>query len=248
MGQIRSGHIIALFSTQVFLMLGVVIGYHRYFSHKAFQTGRVFQFVLAWWSQSSLQKGVLWWASHHRDHHRYSDQPNDVHSALQDGFWYSHMGWIMSAQNNHTDYSKIKDFAKFPELVWLNKYHTVPPILMFITYFVVGGLPALMFSCFGAITLNWHITYTINSLAHLYGNKRYDTGDASRNNWFLAIITHGEGWHNNHHHYMHSARQGFFWYEYDVGYYIIRLLKFCGLIKKVREVPEAVRNQIMSVK
>ena len=238
---IEKRHLIYLLLHYVVGMLAIILGYHRYFSHHTFRMNRFFQFILAFLAQSTAQKGVLWWASHHRVHHKHSDTPQDLHSPRQNGFWYSHFGWFLSTKYGDTDCGLIKDFAKYPELVWLNRYHFIPPVISGVCFLVFLGPSALWFSFFLGIVLLWHGTYTINSLSHVWGRVRYNTGDDSKNNWFLAIITLGEGWHNNHHHYMHSARQGFFWYEFDIGYYILKILALLRVVKKVRKVPKNIK-------
>ncbi len=216
-------------------MAFTTIAYHRYFSHRTFKTSRAFQFVLGFLAETSAQKGVLWWAAHHRIHHRYSDLPGDPHSPKL-GFWESHMLWIMREQANAT--REIKDFAKYPELRWLNTYHLLPPLLLAVLVFLLGGLPALVWGFFVSTVLLWHGTFVVNSLNHLWGSRRYATDDTSRNNFVLALLTMGEGWHNNHHHYMSSANQGFFWWEVDASFYLIRGLQALGLVHDVRTPPQ----------
>lgn len=222
-------------------MFGVTGGYHRYFSHRTYKTSRWFQFVLALLATSSAQKGVIWWAAHHRHHHRKSDLTGDVHSAKIDGFWWSHVGWILSEKFEDTDELQVKDLLKFPELVWLQKWFLVPPFVLGFGLWLVGGWWALTWF-FVSTTLLWHGTFTINSLTHMIGNRRYETTDNSRNHWLLALITMGEGWHNNHHFYMKSTRQGFFWWEIDMTYYVIRALQAVGLVWDVQEVPDHVKQ------
>ena len=238
------GEVIALFIYYFFGMLFVVTGYHRYFSHRAFKTNRFFQFLLAFGAQMTAQKGALWWAVNHRHHHKYSDTEEDIHSPKQKGFWYSHCGWILSNKYNQTDYQAIKDYAKYPELVWLNKHDLLPAWILGIAFFFIGGASYLFLSFFGGIVILWHATYTINSLSHVFGKRRYPTSDTSKNNWFLALLTFGEGWHNNHHYYMHSARQGFFWYECDIGYYVLKILSWFRIIKNLRPVPEHIKSVV----
>ena len=192
-----------LFFVRMFAITG---GYHRYFSHKTYKTSRVFQFVLAWLGCMSIQKGPLWWAAGHRRHHRYSDEQGDMHSP-NDGFWYSHQGWIFDGRWDATELDRIPDFAACPELVWLNRWHAVPPTVMALGCFAIAGVGGLVWGVAISTTLLWHSTYSINSLAHRWGTRRYETGDTSRNNGLLALLTLGEGWHNNHHKYMASTRQ-----------------------------------------
>jgi len=227
-------------------MFGVTGAYHRYFSHRTYRTSRVFQFLLALLAMTSVQKGVLWWASHHRTHHRYSDQPNDVHSVLLDGFWWSHVGWIVSNKYDETDLSKVKDLARFPELRFLDRFHVLVPIAYATSLYLLGGTWALFWGFFVSTTLLWHGTFTINSLTHVFGSQRYKTTDNSRNHWLLALITMGEGWHNNHHYYQRSVNQGFFWWEFDPTYYVLRVLSWVGLVWDLHTPPPHVlhANQI----
>jgi len=221
---------------------GITAGYHRYFSHRTYKTSRAFQLVLAVLAQSSSQKGVLWWASHHRVHHKHSDQPGDVHSPVQDGFWYAHVGWIF-ADTEATQWDKIRDFAKYPELRWLNRYWFVPPTVLAVACFVIAGWPGLFIGFFLSTVLLWHNTFLINSLTHVWGTRRFDTTDQSRNNLLTALLTLGEGWHNNHHHYQSSCRNGFYWWEVDVTYYVLKALSWVGLVWDLREVPQHVLQE-----
>ncbi len=229
---------LALYVPRMFFVTG---GYHRYFSHRSFKTSRWFQFVLALGATFTAEKGPLWWAAHHRIHHKLSDHPGDIHSVVQSGFWWSHMGWILSRDLEDTDLSRIKDFAKYPELRWLNTYWMIPAVAAGVITFLIGGFFALVWGFALAQLLCWHGTFTINSLSHLWGARRYATEDDSRNNPVLAIVTMGEGWHNNHHHYQVSARQGFFWWEWDPTYYALRALAVFGIVWDLHGVPEHVR-------
>jgi len=220
-------------------MFGVTGGYHRYFAHRTYKTSRLFQFILAFLAQSSAQKGALWWGAHHRVHHRLSDQDGDPHNSRR-GFWYSHVGWLFVPENQETDYSRIKDLAKYPELVWLNRYWLVPPTVLGVSTYLIGGTSALLIGFFLSTVLLWHGTFTINSLSHMLGSQRYESNDDSRNNWFFAIVTMGEGWHNNHHHFMNSTRQGFYWWEYDMTYYILKVLSFFRIVWDIKEPPARV--------
>ncbi|MBZ0121560.1 MAG: acyl-CoA desaturase [Sandaracinaceae bacterium] len=229
----------ALFFARVFGVTGV---YHRYFAHRTYQTSRWFQFVLAWLAQSSAQRGILWWAAHHRAHHLYSDEERDLHSPKQDGFWHSHLMWVF-AGHDKTDFKRIQDFAKYPELRWLNKYWLLPPTVTAIAVWLLFGWSGLFIGFFLATVLNWHGTYIINSLCHVWGSRRFETKDTSRNNLLFALITFGEGWHNNHHHYMNSCRQGFYWWEIDITYYILKAMSWVGLVWGIKEPPARVLEQ-----
>ncbi len=219
-------------------MFGVTAGYHRYFSHRTFKTSRVAQFLLAVLAMTSSQKGPLWWAAHHRAHHKASDQDGDPHDSRR-GFWYSHLGWIYD-RTADTDYGRVKDWARFPELVLLNRYWFVPPVGLGLAVWLALGWSGLFIGFFLSTVLLWHGTFAINSLSHRVGTQRYDTGDASRNHWLLALLTLGEGWHNNHHFVMSSTRQGFYWWEVDVTYYLLRALAAVGVVWDLREPPARV--------
>ena len=219
-------------------------GYHRYFSHRAYSTSRVFQFVLAFVAQSTTQKSILWWAAKHRHHHLHSDTEDDVHSPRQSGFVYAHVGWIFAARHDKTDLTKISDFARYPELMLLHRFELAPAILLGLIVFLIGGWTHLVVGFFWSTVALYHATFSINSLAHVLGKKRYVTGDDSRNNWLLAFFTMGEGWHNNHHAYQASARQGFRWWEFDPTYYLLRGLSLLRIVWDLKSPPKAVlRNE-----
>jgi stearoyl-CoA desaturase (Delta-9 desaturase) len=232
------------FACYVPRMFFVTAAYHRYFSHRSFKTSRPFQFLLALGATITAQKGPLWWAAHHRIHHKLSDAPGDLHSVVQSGFWWAHHGWILSRDLEGTDLSRIKDFSKYPELRLLNTYWMVPVVAIAVVMFAAGGFFALVWGFAVAQVLCWHGTFTINSLSHVWGNRRYATDDDSRNNFALAVITMGEGWHNNHHHYQVSARQGFYWWEIDCTYYALRALEAVGLVWDLHGVPDHIRASV----
>jgi stearoyl-CoA desaturase (delta-9 desaturase) len=227
---------VLLVGTRMFAITG---GYHRYFSHRTYRTSRVFQFLLGLVGTMSIQKGPLWWAAGHRRHHQYSDLPGDMHSP-REGFRYSHYGWIFDERWERTEIERVRDLARFPELVWLNDWHAIPPLAISVVLYLVGGWSALVWGMGIGTVVLWHSTYSINSLAHVWGTRRYETGDTSRNNFLLALLTMGEGWHNNHHHFMSCARQGFFWWEIDFTYYVLRAFAAVGLVWDVREPPARV--------
>ena len=223
-------------------MFAITAAYHRYFSHRAYKTSRVFQFLLAFLGTTATQKGPLWWASTHRVHHKHSDTEKDVHSPLRRGFFWSHMGWWLSSEHEHAPLQNIQDYAKYPELRFLDRFHVIGPFVM------MGSLLAISTDAFfwGYVVSTcalMHGTFTINSLSHVFGSRRYATTDTSRNNALLAIITMGEGWHNNHHHYMASANQGFFWWEIDMSFYILKAFEKVGLVWELRGVPEHVKKR-----
>src|SRR5713101_6692339 len=228
------GMCVVLYWVRIF---GISAGYHRYFSHRAYSTSRVFQFLLAVLSQSTAQKSVLWWASKHRHHHLHSDTEHDVHSPRHTGFVYSHLGWIFSRKHDKADLVKVADLSRYPELMWLHRYELVPPIAVALICFALGGWPGLVIGFFWSTVLVYHATFCINSLAHVRGRQRYLTADDSRNNWLLAVFTMGEGWHNNHHAYQTSVRQGFRW-----SFYLLKMLSLFGLVWDLKTPPLEVRR------
>ncbi|BAY26781.1 DesC1 protein [Calothrix sp. NIES-2100] len=249
--------LITCFALWFIRMFGVTAGYHRYFSHRTYKTTRWFQFILAVIGNSAAQLGPLWWAAHHRHHHHYSDTKQDIHSPIVHGFWWSHIGWVMCPKYSQTDEKKVRDFAQYPELQWLNRFHMIVPIVLAIILTVIGivfqqyipqlktnGLQMLAWGFFLSTLLLYHSTFTINSLAHIFGDRRFNTIDSSRNNWFLALITLGEGWHNNHHFYPASERQGFYWWEIDVTHYILTLLAWLGIVWNLRTPPKQIYEQL----
>lgn len=238
------------YSLRMFVITGF---YHRYFSHRAFKTSRWFQFVMAFIGCSSGQRGPLWWAAHHRHHHNHSDEQDDIHSPHQMSFLRSHMGWFMTRKGFERQDEFIQDWKRYPELLWMERFDMVPAVVLGVVVLGVGyylgqyhpelgtnGMQMLMWGFFVSTILVYHATYTINSLAHQFGTQRFKTDDHSRNNRWLAMITFGEGWHNNHHHYPSAARQGFYWWEIDLTYYGLKVLSWVGLIWGVREVPARV--------
>ncbi|HSI82968.1 MAG: acyl-CoA desaturase [Candidatus Methylacidiphilales bacterium] len=216
---------------------GITGGFHRYFSHRSYRTSRFFQFFLAFIGGMSAQKGALWWAAHHRHHHKHSDTEEDLHSAKLEGFMWSHVGWVLSNEYDEYDSKAVTDLTKFPELLFLDKYHFIPPVTCAVACYLIGGWMGLIWGFFISTVILYHTTFAINSLCHMFGKQRYETGEASKNSLWLAIVTMGEGWHNNHHHYQLSARQGFFWWEVDVTFYILLTLNKLGIIWDIKYPP-----------
>ena len=221
-------------------MFGVTAGFHRYFSHRTFELNRFWQFLLAFLAETSAQKGVLWWASNHRHHHRYSDMPEDLHSPIQRGFWWSHMGWILASDYHKTEVSRVPDLEKYPELRWLERNQYAPTMLYAIALTATFGWTGLFWGYFLSTVLLWHGTFSINSVMHVFGRRVYSTSDDSRNSMIFALVTMGEGWHNNHHYYPGAAAQGFRWWQIDVSYYLLWIGEKLGIVKKLRRVPERV--------
>ncbi len=239
---------VIMYGLRMFAITGF---YHRYFSHKAFRTSRPMQFLFAVLGASAIQRGPLWWASHHRHHHANSDQAMDAHSPSQHGFIWSHIGWFLADVNFSTRTERVQELAKFPELRFLDRFDVLVPLLMVGSIYGLGrwlesaapylhtnGLQLLTWGFAISTVVLYHATFSVNSLAHLWGSRRYATKDHSRNNFWLALLTLGEGWHNNHHHFPGSAKQGYYWWEIDLTYYALRLLAACGLIWDLRLVPK----------
>jgi stearoyl-CoA desaturase (delta-9 desaturase) len=238
---------LALYLLRMFAITGF---YHRYFSHRAFRTSRALQFVFASLAASAVQRGPLWWAAHHRHHHAHADQPEDPHSPAQHGFFWSHTGWFMAREHFGTRTALVRDLARYPELRLLDRFDILVPLLLALALFAAGellrveaprlgtdGWQLLVWGFSVSTVVLYHATFTVNSLAHRLGSRRYATRDDSRNNWFIALCTLGEGWHNNHHHYMNSVRQGFFWWEIDFTYYILTALSWVGVTWDLAQPP-----------
>ncbi len=215
-------------------MFGITGVYHRYFAHRAYKTSRWFQFVLAWIGCAAMQKGPLWWAGHHRHHHKHSDTEDDPHSPIIRTVWWAHVGWVISGRFRHAPV--MKDFEKYPELRILDTYFPwVPGFTLAALAYWIDGWSGVVWGFLISTVLLYHGTFLVNSACHLWGTRRYATTDQSKNNWWAAILTLGEGWHNNHHHYQSCARQGFKWWEIDISYYILRMLGVVGLVWDIRE-------------
>jgi stearoyl-CoA desaturase (delta-9 desaturase) len=239
-----------LFVIRMFAITGF---YHRYFAHKTFKTSRLMQFIFAFIGSTAAQRGPIWWASHHRRHHLNSDRHNDHHSPHTHHFLWSHMGWFLAKKNFLTDRKVVRDLIKFKELVLIDRFDWLPPVLLLLSLFVIGeyllltsgisGLNMVIWGFCVSTILVYHCTFAVNSIAHLWGTQRYNTKEESKNNFFVALLTFGEGWHNNHHHYPGSIRQGFYWWEVDLTYYALRFLSFLGIVYNLRTVSKAIRQK-----
>jgi stearoyl-CoA desaturase (delta-9 desaturase) len=234
--------VVLLAATLVGRMFFLTAGYHRYFAHRSYSMGRVAQFVFAFGGLTCAQKGPLWWAAHHRNHHKFADTDRDLHSPKR-GFWWSHVGWILCDKYGTAPLDQVTDFARYPELRWLNTHDWIGPWFLGTLCFAIGGWSGLVVGFFASTILLWHSTFLVNSLAHVFGRRRYDTADTSRNSFLIAIVTGGEGWHNNHHRYQSAARQGFRWWQLDTTYYALWLLARLGIVRELRRVPLRVRNE-----
>jgi stearoyl-CoA desaturase (delta-9 desaturase) len=239
-----------LFVIRMFAITGF---YHRYFAHKTFKTSRLMQFIFAFIGSTAAQRGPIWWASHHRRHHLNSDRHNDHHSPHTHHFLWSHMGWFLAKKNFLTDRKVVRDLIKFKELVLIDRFDWLPPVLLLLSLFVIGeylsltsgasGLNMVIWGFCVSTILVYHCTFAVNSIAHLWGTQRYNTKEESKNNFFVALFTFGEGWHNNHHHFPGSIRQGFYWWEVDLTYYALRFLSFFGIVYNLRTVSKAIRQK-----
>ena len=236
-------------------MFAITAFYHRYFAHKAFRTSRPVQFVFALLGAAATQRGPMWWAAHHRDHHKQADAEADPHQSSR-GFWWSHLGWFLSGENFATRSENVKDWQRYPELRWLDRYDLLVPVAMGLGMFVLGaalerwmpqlqtsGLQMLVWGYFISTVVLMHATLLVNSMAHRVGHRRFATSDQSRNNWWLALLTFGEGWHNNHHRYAGAARQGFYWWQIDVSYLVLRAMAAFGLVWDLKPVPQRVLQE-----
>jgi stearoyl-CoA desaturase (delta-9 desaturase) len=232
-------------------MFGITGWFHRYFSHRSFKTSRPVQFLFALITTASVQRGPLWWAAHHRDHHAHTDTEKDVHSPRHQGFWWSHMGWFIEPQNLQTREERIQDFRRFPELRWLNDNDLLVSVLFAVLLWCLGlvlnlvapelgtsSWQMLVWGFFVSTTLLYHATYSVNSVCHVFGSRRFATDEDSRNNLLVALATFGEGWHNNHHAYPRSARQGFRWWEIDMTFYALWAMQRLGLIWDLQPAPK----------
>lgn len=236
-------------------MFGLTAGYHRYFCHKSYKTSRIFQFILAWLGASAVQMGPLWWAAHHRHHHLKTDTDDDEHSPHKRGFFWAHMGWVMCDANYTIDTQKrVPDFAKYPELRFIDKYPLIPPAVLFVLLAVTGFAldvsvaQVIVWGFFVSTVILYHITFSINSFAHMFGSRRFELENHSRNNWVLGLLAMGEGWHNNHHRYSISERQGFYWWEIDMTHYILTVLSWLHIVWDINKPPAKIftKNRLNS--
>jgi stearoyl-CoA desaturase (delta-9 desaturase) len=224
-------------------MFAITAGFHRLLAHRTYRTSRLFQFLIAFTGTASYQKGPLWWSAHHRRHHLVADTEQDFHSPLTRKFWRAHFGWFLSCDSQKTEWKLIANLSKYPELRFLNKFYHLPPIVLAVSAFLLGatlkryapslgtsGWQMLIWAFFISTVVLYHGTFTVNSLAHIFGKRRFATEDNSRNNFFVAVITLGEGWHNNHHYYPAAERQGIYWWEIDVSHYTLRALSWLGIV------------------
>lgn len=234
---------VAVFLWWVAGSLGIGMGYHRLLTHRGFKTPKWVEYLLTICGTLAIEGGPIAWVATHRIHHRYSDQEGDPHSPKH-GFWWAHMGWILEGHSLHREVDATSryavDLAKDPFHVWLTRWHFVPQLVVAAILYAAGGWNFVLWGIFVRVVFSWHVTWFVNSAAHVWGGRRFVTRDDSRNNWWVALLAHGEGWHNNHHAHPAAARHGIVWYEIDVNWYGIWVLSKLGLAKDIRlmEVPK----------
>ena len=250
---------IAMIVTYTVRVFALTAGFHRYFSHRSFKTSRSFQFILAWIGASSAQLGPMWWAANHRHHHQHSDQPEDIHSpVVKDAFW-AHIGWILCRAYREIQFDRVKDLVKFPELRFVDRFHIFPVLSLIAVLYLTGavlnayfpelgtsGIQLVMWGFFVSTVLVYHVTFFVNSVTHIVGKKRFATNDESRNSWWVALLTFGEGWHNNHHRWPLSARQGMYWWEFDLTYWILRFLERIGVVWDIKVYPDKLYEEALA--
>jgi len=240
-------------------MFGITAGFHRYFAHRTYRTSRTLQFLLACLGTAAAQRGPLWWVAQHRQHHRYADTVLDIHSPVVHSVWWAHMGWLLCRRYKQTDLRWVKDWRRYPELHWLDRYFLVPPAVLAVGVVLVGllleryapglrtsGLQMLVYGFGLSTVLRYHSTFAVNSLTHVFGRRRFATKDHSRNNWLIALVTLGEGWHNNHHYYPASERQGFYWWEIDLTHYVLTVLAWCHIVWAMHAPPARMYHRTLT--
>jgi len=243
---------IALWAASHFVRaVGLTLAFHRYYAHRAFRMHRISRFVWTFIGTAAMQKGPLWWAGHHVNHHKFADREGDPHSPMVSGVYYAHLGWFL----NDTKFDRVeatnpvlRDFGPVPEIAWLDRNFWAPPLVLALALYLAGGLPWVVWGfCVPTMTLA-HATFAINSINHMFGSRRFDTFDESRNNLLTAVFAAGEGWHNNHHRYQRAARNGFYWWEFDITWYVIRAMQALGLAWDVQPVPARIYTEARAVK
>lgn len=248
--------VVALLITYFVRVFALTAGFHRYFSHRSFKTSRFFQFIMAWVGTSAAQMGPMWWAAHHRHHHQHSDTEEDVHSPIAKDIFWAHVGWVLCRTYGGTKTERVQDLYKFPELRFIDRLHALPAISLGLALYYIGqqlnfyypglgtsGWQLVMWGFFLSTALVYHVTFCVNSVTHIIGNKRFKNSDESRNNFWIALLTFGEGWHNNHHRYPLSARQGMYWWEFDLSYLLLRGLEKLGLVWDLKTYPKVIYKE-----
>jgi len=217
--------------------LGISLGYHRLHTHRSYKTPLLLEYFFAVCGALTLEGGPIFWVATHRIHHQNSDKPGDPHSP-RDGAWWSHIGWILVGEAKHNNTKLMSkyapDLARHRFYVWLNDYHWLPMVVLGLLLLAIGGLPMLLWGVCLRVVFGLHATWLVNSATHMWGSRRFATRDDSRNNWWVALITFGEGWHNNHHAHPTSARHGLAWYEFDISWITLKVMKVLGIAKSVQ--------------
>jgi sn-1 stearoyl-lipid 9-desaturase len=235
---------VALFLWWLSASVGIGMGYHRLLTHRGYKTPRWIEYFLTVCATLSLEGGPIFWVATHRIHHQHSDQDGDPHSPL-DGKWWAHMGWILVGKSMHHDTATlaryVPDLSKDKFFVWITKYHWVPLVVLGLILLAIGGFPLVLWGVFLRTVVTLQTTWMVNSITHTWGSRRFKTHDQSTNNWWVALLTFGEGWHNNHHAHPVSARHGLRWYEVDFTWYEIWLLKKLGLARNVYSAEQSAR-------
>jgi fatty-acid desaturase len=216
--------------------LGISMGYHRLHTHRSYKVPLWLEYFFAVCGSLTLEGGPIFWVATHRLHHQFSDLPGDPHSPNDGAFW-SHVGWILFGETNHNNTKLMSkyapDLARHRFYVWLNDYHWIPGTLLGLALLAIGGLPMMLWGICLRVVVGLHATWLVNSATHMWGGRRFATRDGSRNNWWVAVISFGEGWHNNHHAHPTSARHGLAWYEFDPSWLLVKALRFFGVAKAV---------------
>ena len=243
---------IGLWAASHFLRaIGLTLIFHRYLAHRAFKMNRAARFAWAFIATAAMQKGPLWWAGHHVNHHKFADRDGDPHSPMVSGVYYAHIGWFLNdTKHDRVEATNpvIRDFSRVPEIAWLEKYFFLPPLFLAVALLLAGGMPWLVWGfCLPTMTLA-HATFAINTVNHMFGSRRFETVDESRNNLLTAVFAVGEGWHNNHHRYQRAARNGFYWWEFDPTWYVIRAMAAVGLVWDVQAVPTRIYEEARAMK
>jgi stearoyl-CoA desaturase (delta-9 desaturase) len=244
--------LVGLWATSHFVRaVGLTLLFHRYLAHRAFKLNRVARFVWAFIGTAAMQKGPLWWAGHHVNHHKFADRDGDPHSPMVSGFYYAHIGWFL----NDTRHDRVevtnpvmRDFSPVPELALLERCFWAPPAILAAVMYLLGGMPWFVWGfCLPTMTLA-HSTFAINTVNHMFGSRRFETVDESRNNPVTAFFAVGEGWHNNHHRFQRAARNGFYWWEFDITWYTIKAMEAVGLAWDLQAVPARIYEEARAVK
>lgn len=221
--------------------LGIGVAFHRLLTHRGFQLPKALEYLFTFCGLLALEGGQINWVVTHRIHHAYTEKPGDPHSP-RDGRWWAHIGWILRGTSQQHPEAVMRRYApdlmKDPVHVWMNRLYFVPLIFLGLGLFAAAGLQGVLWGVFFRVTFGLHATWLVNSATHLWGTRRFETTDDSTNLWWVALLTFGEGWHNNHHAFPRAARHGLKWYEIDTNWYVITVLKWLGLAKHINVIKQ----------